>query len=940
MVNWVAPAPGVTPGAISAYSASDGALLERRIQLTTAGTLDLVASGGGLTRVGLPVAIPPTSIYSDARGPFPSYGIHGEATFFMTPEDFDDFSEISQSDGRMVGFGVLTAMMAWAPASAFPGTGAPTPEQIYNAGRATGSISFSRNVAPRPAGAGENFTFAIKGPLHSDLAPNTKYWVTVFPAIAFRAATLLFLPDLMARPLFLIPDEPRYAGRAVSFITARPPAAPVITSPVESIYANPGDTITLEFDPVSGNPDRVTPPGGTVAQPSHYSGIAGVQVQMASIPTFATSHIIWNDLPIADSATEAGRGWYIDAEAPASYGPGTGARTVWENFSVPIKCGTSVRTANHANLPPGNFLVRVRVFTYGHPYPATNQAIKGSLRYSTSPSPVTPYNLSPDESAVVASPWSRTVTISSAVQVPPPIPLSPREGEAVVVGKPTTFRWRYRNTHVDSYVQSQRTVQYRVAGPGAPGTKRDVGAGPWVTAATGHGLNHETSHVLDLDVNTEYEWRVRVTDSSAVQSEWSETARFWAVPAPTSGGSATLPISSLDLATLGNGTHRVFLYRRGGKQRVGEIRNCSLVEWNRLRDDISDARVITTDWDLDEGAMLAHIQTWAYELVIFRDNGSSVDRVWEGPVARLTYTKDSVEIYARDMMAYAYRRVIRQKMNDGGGNNTGATVVDRATRVLQNAFAPDDPNVLAYLHPIEDGNPAMQYRSAAEYSRTAFEEVDDMASNAGLDYTVVGRSILLWGTRHPLGRLPEFRDKDLGASPIVSEYGMSLSNRYIVSDGNGIWGQAEIGPLKETGEDPKYGLVEILSSSWASDEDEDDEEGADYDYGVITEEQRAKIVASFEEHAAQSIASRYPAPVVVRVPDNTSLNPSAVVSIQHLVPGVAIPLRSTSTLREVSALQKLDSVRVTETEGKEVVAVTMSPFNRRDNEMGEGEEVE
>lgn len=79
--------------------------------------------------------------------------------------------------------------------------------------------------------------------------------------------------------------------------------------------------------------------------------------------------------------------------------------------------------------------------------------------------------------------------------------------------------------------------------------------------------------------------------------------------------------------------------------------------------------------------------------------------------------------------------------------------------------------------------------------------------------------------------------------------------------------------------------------------------------------------------------------MVVRVPDNTTLNPNTVISIQHLVPGVAIPLRSVGTLRQVVQTQKLDSVSVVEEAGKETISITLSPFSRDDAEAPEEEAV-
>jgi hypothetical protein len=426
-----------------------------------------------------------------------------------------------------------------------------------------------------------------------------------------------------------------------------------------------------------------------------------------------------------------------------------------------------------------------------------------------------------------------------------------------------------------------------------------------------------TTGGTDLPATTEYEWRVRTVDSTGVASDWSETGRFWVVPAPASGEVRPLPGETIDAATLGCGKHTAVIYRRGGKRRVGVLSGITYLDWSRVRDDISTAKVVIKDWDIDCGNLLAKLQTWAYELVIYRSNGYSVDRVWEGPITLLTYEADAVTIQAKDVMAYAYRRIIKQKMSDSDG---GDTVTSRAARVLQNTLGPDDPNVLAYLQVLTREDDAREYRTTPAYSRTAFEEVDDMAANAGLDYCTTGRAILLWGTKHRIGTLPEFRDKDLGSPPIVSEYGMSASNVYAVSDGNGLYGEATRLPV--SGNDTDYGLVEMLSSTWASDTEDDS--------GTYTAQGQATVKQSFEDAAERSIAYRWPPPVVVRVPDNTSLNPSTVISIQQLVPGVVIPLRSTGTLRTVIADQKLDSVKVVESSESETITITLSPFTHDD----------
>lgn len=802
---------------------------------------------------------------------------------------------------------VMSASLFVAPASAFAAGVTPTPAQIRTAATWVG-----RGATRATAGNLDATAINAISMIGAPLPPNTKYWLMVCPTAVVDGSTPSIANDVPV-------GDVNALGRGLSVWSNRTPLAPVITAPVGQTTVFSGQTVSLTFSP--RDPDRITWFPGDRG-PNDFDDMAGFQIQYAPRPTEEVPDPTWTDLPIADlTGMVYGTGWYLD-ETTA---PNTeGAYYVWLNRKIVIQCGTRVGyAANSAYLPAGDWQIRVRTFDYGHGWSdSTNRIVSPPGVAGYPPLADATHSYTPSNyPAVNTSPWSTPVRIFVTAQVPKPVPVEPINNRAVTEGLPVTLSWQYRNTYSPPYPQSHKTVQVR-----------KIGATSWTTLFDGASASPSyalsAGDLAGLVSGNQYEWRVKARDSSGVWSDWSDVARFWVVPAPISGDVIPTPSETIDEATLGCGTHRVLIFRRGGKKRVGEITNISSVEWNRVRDDISTAKITVSGWGVDCGNLLARLRTWAYEVVIFRDNGYTVDRVWEGPITLLTYESDKVTIQAKDVMGYAYRRIIKQDVVDSGKSPTaGSSVVNRATRVLSNAFAPDDPNVLAYLHPLVREDDAKQYRSTPAYSRTAFEEVDDMAANAGLDYTAVGRKIMLWGTKHRIGTLPEFRDKDLGNSPIVSEYGMSMANVYAVSDGNGVYGEAT--RLDEFDKDDTYGLVEMLSSTWASDSEEES--------GTYTQEGLETVRASFAEAAERSIASRYPAPVVVRIPDNTRLSADTVLSIQHLVPGVIVPLRSTSTLRTVVASQKLDSVKVIEAGGEETITITLSPFSRDDNDPGEGE---
>lgn len=447
----------------------------------------------------------------------------------------------------------------------------------------------------------------------------------------------------------------------------------------------------------------------------------------------------------------------------------------------------------------------------------------------------------------------------------------------------------------------------------------------------------------------QYEWQPRtVATPGDFDSGWSApTAFFWAIPAPGSGGEIPVPDLTVPDPGLGCGINRPYLFQRGGLARLGEITQTSMVRWGRTRDGISTATIRVSGWSQDCGELLKMMRSWMHEIVIYRDNGSGAKRVWEGPITRIAYGHDYVEIEAQDVWVYVYRRILRQGFNDayrrvgwkygpGGtvlvqGKEYGLTpVTRRSAMIVNNALAYDDPNLLAYLTVIEKPDDARQSRVVPDYSTTAWQQIDDFAAKSGLDYTAAGRRMILWDTHNPLGTLPEMRDDDFGTPPIVTEYGMQLANFYGVTNNAGVYGTAS----RLTDGEPKYyGWVEMLASAYG----ESEEGGA---VETLTAAAQAALEEALTEQAERNIASRWPTPLVVRVPDNTTLSPEVNIGINHLIPGVFVPVRASGTLREVTQMQKLDSMQVTQTEAGEVITVTLSPAPRSRNEDPDEGEVE
>lgn len=355
--------------------------------------------------------------------------------------------------------------------------------------------------------------------------------------------------------------------------------------------------------------------------------------------------------------------------------------------------------------------------------------------------------------------------------------------------------------------------------------------------------------------------------------------------------------------------HTAWIMDRGGKRRIHEITDISRIIWNRVRDDISTASVnIKIGIGSNQGDFLATLAgaVGRYELCIWRGD----DRVWEGPITLCTFTKDGLIINARDPFHYAARTIMRAAYNNAYPNVD--YVVNRAKRVivaeLARKEALDPPiNVLPFLVDHQAPSDAKTSRNTPAYFSYVYEHIDEMAARAGMDYTVIGRAIHLWDTSKPaMGYTPTLTETDFLGDLYVSVYGMELGTSAAVTDGKGNFGVSG-------GVDPYYGEWERLETAY----DED---------ATI-----APTQAELQSQAARNNAGRNPVPLQVRIPDNSTLNMDGVLNITDLVPGIYMPLRATLNIIEISQMQKLQTVKVTETAGGETVQVTLFPASDPDD---------
>lgn len=362
-------------------------------------------------------------------------------------------------------------------------------------------------------------------------------------------------------------------------------------------------------------------------------------------------------------------------------------------------------------------------------------------------------------------------------------------------------------------------------------------------------------------------------------------------------------------------THTAFIYDRGGWRELIAIDPLTRVKWGRTRDDISSADVYVATPGRKCAEQLGMIEAGRVELVIFR----GTVRVWEGPVTRVAYRGSSVQITAHDVMHYVQRTAMRGEYDNRYPNTT--YVIDRVQRIMNAELARkealDPPvNVLPHVQYLYT-TPRTDSRTAAQtkgYQQTVFDHIDAYAARGGLDYTVVGRRILFWDVHQAIGQTPQVTGDDFLGDPIITQYGMELGTQVYITDGKGHHGSAGA-------QDPYYGEWEVVQAAY-------DETTAGPDNTVNNPRNltAGPSVAEMDSQASRIWSQTKRPPIVVRIPDNTSLNPAGVLSIEDLVPGVWVPLAAALPGRTVSQMQKLDSMTVEETAASdEVIQVVLSP---------------
>ena len=404
--------------------------------------------------------------------------------------------------------------------------------------------------------------------------------------------------------------------------------------------------------------------------------------------------------------------------------------------------------------------------------------------------------------------------------------------------------------------------------------------------------------------------------------------------------------------------HSAYIFDRGGSRRVGPISSITQLQWARQRDNTSEATVRLEGKGCTENLeIVGGSRTHRQELVIYRGQ----ERVWEGPIHRITTGPGYAEVNAHDVSEYLFFQPLTQAWENStlpDGTIRVDTVTGRIEKIIQyelahgrDMFYPNTiPNAAAFaaawqaaggtLTATGDGtgwtvhipawedstvwpavnvlphldvrhftNEAQTAMDTAAYETTVGDHLQSLARQNGIDFTVLGRKILIWDVSRNLGVLQTMTDKDFANRVIVTEYGSDHNQAAYSVGADGVYGAAlNLENLAFYG--PWTTMYTIYNEN-----------------GTATPTQ-----GELDSQARRNTSGRSPSPIEVRIPDNSTIFLSPDVGINALVPGVQVPLRATLNARDLAQQQKIDSVTVTETADGENVQVTLTPATKPDSD--------
>lgn len=383
--------------------------------------------------------------------------------------------------------------------------------------------------------------------------------------------------------------------------------------------------------------------------------------------------------------------------------------------------------------------------------------------------------------------------------------------------------------------------------------------------------------------------------------------------------------------------HEVMVHDRGGAKRVAVLKDITKVKYGRTLSGQYVAQIDITGKKVCENqlAELKKIKVRRHEIVIFRGS----ERTFEGPVMRVKWLSDGVQIMVKDVTEYLKGTSLSKDWPgpDGGGP---ALMTDRLEEIIEWELTvpyqmrigtggaaqvvtvnrwetiATPANVLPHLE-VRPSATLETTSSTVAFEMNVLDHLNDRARSA-LNYATVGRKIIIWDSAQLLGKTRKLTDADFYGNLEVYEDGSDYSNIQHLSAQREDKEEEPVIPAPtqpgvtpgvghDGGEDPYFGVWEYVASSSS-------EEGSE----EPTQDE-------LNSQAQRIDRTRSQLPLLMKVPGSAGIRLSSDLTLAHLVPGTVMPVSATFNLREVTQDQLLTAMTVTEDESGETIAVTLAP---------------
>lgn len=368
---------------------------------------------------------------------------------------------------------------------------------------------------------------------------------------------------------------------------------------------------------------------------------------------------------------------------------------------------------------------------------------------------------------------------------------------------------------------------------------------------------------------------------------------------PTIGSKS--PILDDRSGRLGCGTAGAFVSGQGGFPTVCVLDGITEIEWDRRLDDVSEALVhinLSGDANVSCCECLSELEPWCHELHITRNGVEQ----WCGPITQITYSFNEVIIKAIDMVGWLGVKVPANNSNFSVLTNLTDIAFGSSNSILNIALNETQSYVLTNVQTYPNAVTGLAANLA--FSATSLEHLNDLA-HVGLNYTTLGRAIILSGQITQLNPLIILRDEHILGDVEFVKDGLLAGTRYYVHY------QGDLG-------------VPAISPSGAM------TPANSYCYGAIERmrtENNTTSVSQAQALAAAYVSATKIAPRTLRVPTGSRLHPDTPWTVSDMICGARVDVQIANLCFPIQQSFILTQMKLVENAEGEQVLITLNPIS-------------